>query len=71
MKDIDQIVAYALARAWDYDIAAPPDFDERAYLAAWPDVAEAVRRGEIKSAFVHYMMMGRKEGRPRPVRELT
>ena len=68
--DIDEIVAKLLPLAWDCDVPAPPDFDEEAYLAAWPDIAAALRGGEVKSAFVHYVLVGRREGRPRPVRKM-
>ncbi|MDE7370143.1 MAG: methyltransferase domain-containing protein [Desulfovibrio sp.] len=39
--------------------------DEEAYLAANPDVAEALRAGRIRSAFEHYIFHGRREGRKR------
>src|SRR5271165_4944119 len=39
------------------------DFDEAAYLHAYPDVAAAVRRGEVKSGFEHYVAAGRAERR--------
>lgn len=71
MTDVDEIVARALKRAWEYDLPAPPDFDEDAYLAACPDVAAAIKNGQIKSPFVHYVMVGRSEGRPRPVRKVS
>ena len=38
-------------------------FDEAAYVAAFPDVAHAVRRGEIASALEHYRLAGRLERR--------
>ena len=38
-------------------------FEGLDYLDAYPDVAEAVRRQEIPSAFYHYMEYGRNEGR--------
>ena len=37
--------------------------DEEAYLAANPDVAEAVRQGRIPGALEHYLAYGRAEGR--------
>jgi GT2 family glycosyltransferase len=40
-----------------------PDFDEEAYLRAYPDVAAAVRRGELKSGLEHYLLAGKTEGR--------
>ena len=39
------------------------DFNEAGYLAANPDVAEAVERGEIESARLHYIGYGYFEGR--------
>ena len=36
---------------------AAPAFDERAYLAAHPDVDAAVRRGELASGFEHWRAM--------------
>lgn len=38
-------------------------FDEAWYLASYPDVAEAVSRGDFASARAHYLGYGRKEGR--------
>lgn len=42
----------------------PAGFNEAAYLAANPDVADAVRRGELRSGFEHYRLYGLAEGRP-------
>ncbi|HYZ31575.1 MAG TPA: hypothetical protein VE684_04750 [Crenalkalicoccus sp.] len=39
------------------------DFNEAGYLQANPDVAEAVRRGEIENARLHYIGFGYFEGR--------
>ena len=39
--------------------------DEEAYLAANPDVAEAVRQGRMPGALEHYICFGRAEGRKR------
>lgn len=47
----------------------PPDFDAHEYLRINHDVAEGVERGEIPSAFYHYIKYGRKEGRRRPSRD--
>ena len=38
-------------------------FDARAYLAANPDVAAAVRGGAIRSGYEHYRLIGEREGR--------
>ncbi len=44
-------------------------FDEAAYLAMYPDVAEAITRGDITSARVHFIEYGYFEGRfPGPIR---
>lgn len=52
----------------DNAAALPPDppdeFDEAWYLAAHPDVAEAVRDGHFSSAFDHFRRYGEREGRP-------
>lgn len=45
------------------DIVSRQAFDEDAYLAANPDVAEAVKRGAIISAREHYISHGYFEGR--------
>jgi len=42
---------------------AEADFDERAYLSLYPDVAERVARGEAISGYRHYVAEGRREGR--------
>lgn len=38
-------------------------FDESAYLAAHPDVAAAVARGDVRSGWDHYQRFGQQEGR--------
>lgn len=38
-------------------------FDEREYLRCNPDVARAVRRGQMQSGFIHYQGYGRREHR--------
>ena len=38
-------------------------YDEASYLAAFPDVAEAVQRGDLGSGLDHYRVAGRKEKR--------
>jgi hypothetical protein len=40
------------------------DFDEQDYLAANPDVASAVGKGQFRSGWEHFETFGRKEGRP-------
>lgn len=44
-------------------VVAQSDFDEKGYLEANPDVAEAVRRGRIRSARIHYLAGGYLESR--------
>jgi len=39
-------------------------FSESAYLAANPDVADAVLDGSVASGWAHYQSHGRFEGRP-------
>jgi hypothetical protein len=39
------------------------DFDESTYLRAFPDIAEAVRRGVLESGLAHYRQAGRTEMR--------
>jgi hypothetical protein len=43
--------------------ATPDNFDESGYLAANPDVAEAVRKGQFKSGRQHFEGHGLKERR--------
>jgi hypothetical protein len=38
-------------------------FNEREYLRCNPDVAQAIRRGQMQSGFMHYQGYGRREGR--------
>src|SRR3954453_13300120 len=44
-------------------IATSDNFDESGYLAANPDVAEAVRKGQFKSGRQHFEGHGLKESR--------
>ena len=43
--------------------AVDPDFDETTYLRAFPDIAEAVRRGVLTSGLEHFRRAGRAEAR--------
>jgi GT2 family glycosyltransferase len=43
--------------------AALEDFDESAYLAAFPDVVESIKAGHFHSALAHYEAHGHQEGR--------
>ena len=45
------------------DDAVDPDFDETTYLRAFPDIAEAVRRGVLTSGLEHFRKAGRAEMR--------
>jgi hypothetical protein len=38
-------------------------FDEAGYLRAYPDVAEALSSGLIKSGYLHFIANGLREGR--------
>lgn len=49
-------------------IATAPDFDADAYVAKYADVASAIAAGAFDSAYDHYVLYGRKEGRERPRR---
>jgi hypothetical protein len=40
-----------------------PDFDETTYLRAFPDIADAVRRGILESGLAHFRQTGRTEKR--------
>jgi hypothetical protein len=40
-----------------------PDFHEATYLRAFPDIAEAVRRGVLTSGLAHFRQSGHAEGR--------
>jgi GT2 family glycosyltransferase len=42
---------------------APEDFDESAYLAAFPDVIRSINTGQFRSALHHYESHGQTEGR--------
>jgi len=44
-------------------LATTDSFDERAYLAANPDVAAAVQRGDLESGRAHFEAFGEKEAR--------
>src|SRR6516162_7711797 len=41
-------------------------FDEAAYLLQNPDVAVAITRGDVQSAYAHYLAYGLREGRLPP-----
>lgn len=41
----------------------PPEWDDDAYLAAYPDVAAAVRNGGFHDGYEHYALLGAQEGR--------
>jgi GT2 family glycosyltransferase len=53
------------------DPAAPPGFDEAAYLRAFPDVREAIEAGERRSALDHYLDCGQHEKRLSDLRYLN
>ncbi|MFC1849282.1 glycosyltransferase [candidate division CSSED10-310 bacterium] len=43
-------------------------FDERKYLALYPEIAEAVQRGDMPSGYLHFIHFGRLENRIAPKR---
>ena len=46
------------------DVDGPDfEFDQAWYLQAYPDIAEAIKNGVLKSALTHYVKSGRDEGR--------
>ncbi|WP_442755961.1 class I SAM-dependent methyltransferase [Methylocystis sp. JAN1] len=51
------------------EIPTPETFDESCYLAANPDVADAVRSGRIASGRAHFKKFGAVEGRRQKVAE--
>jgi GT2 family glycosyltransferase len=40
-----------------------PDFNEAAYLSTYPDIADAVQHGVLKSGLAHYIICGKSERR--------
>lgn len=46
-------------------LRAPADFDEGLYLGNNPDVEHAVHSGRLATGYMHYVLHGRAEGRPR------
>jgi len=51
------------ATAAEIDETVDPDFDESTYLRAFPDIADAVRRGVLASGLAHFRTTGRTEKR--------
>ena len=47
-------------------IEIPTNFDEPAYLQANPDIHASVTAGQFDNGYTHYLLHGRREGRPRP-----
>lgn len=47
---------------WD-DLKPMPGWREDAYLAAYPDVADAIRKGHFATGYEHFRLNGRNEGR--------
>ena len=58
--------AKGTAAARSSDLVPPPDFDDAAYLAMYPDVAASITKGAFSCGFAHYILFGRHEGRIRP-----
>ena len=64
LRDAEEVtVPVSLFRFLLQLAVANSDFNEIGYLRANPDVAEAVRRGEVESARLHYIGFGYFEGR--------
>jgi hypothetical protein len=51
------------ATAAETDEPVDPDFDEAIYLRAFPDIADAIRRGVLASGLAHFRSAGRTEQR--------
>jgi hypothetical protein len=51
------------ATAVEAEEPVDPDFDETTYLRAFPDIADAVRRGVLASGLAHFRSTGRTEKR--------
>jgi hypothetical protein len=64
LKDTDEVAIPAQLFRFLMQIAvAHSDFNEAGYLAANPDVADALKAGGIESARLHYVGFGYFEGR--------
>src|SRR2546430_2057750 len=48
------------------DLFPQSGFDEAAYLHAYPDVAAAMVRGDVRSGYQHFIHYGLREGRLPP-----
>jgi hypothetical protein len=57
------MTARVVVRCLLQQVVASMPFDEEGYLASNPDVATAIRRGEVASAREHYIADGYFEGR--------
>ncbi|MDQ1159624.1 isopentenyl diphosphate isomerase/L-lactate dehydrogenase-like FMN-dependent dehydrogenase [Sphingomonas sp. SORGH_AS 950] len=60
---VGQVVRTFLTAYLDSEVATP-EFSERSYLAANPDVVDQLRRGELASGYEHWRKIGRDQGRP-------
>ena len=59
----NEFKAYELGATIIAQDQPPPEFSERAYLKANPDIAQAVAQGNFKSGYQHWLMHGRYENR--------
>jgi glycosyltransferase involved in cell wall biosynthesis len=66
--DIGWVDLLGRFRASGLAVRAPTDFDEDAYLCRNPDVAAAVQAGTFATGYMHFILHGRDEGRPRQTR---
>lgn len=64
-EDVGEATPDAAAAATSSQAEQPvdPDFDESTYLRAFPDIAEAVRRGVLESGLAHFQRTGWTEKR--------
>jgi hypothetical protein len=63
VRDDDTQIEPAAPTAREVPEPVDPDFDEATYLRAFPDIAEAVRRGMLASGLEHFLRTGRAEAR--------
>lgn len=57
------LICFWAESCWEWLAQIDSFFNERAYLAANPDVGEAVGQGLLPGAWDHYQMFGQREGR--------
>jgi len=60
-----ELLRVGLKRGSSVRLPIPPDFNETAYLARYPDVAAVVAAGRMQSGYLHYLLYGHNEKRER------